>query len=240
MRVALIADIHGNDAALAAVLDDIERTGVDQVVCLGDVATLGPSPGAVISRLQALGCPCVMGNHDAFLLDPGLIRAYTDLPEIMAAIDWCRHRLSDRAHSFLTGFQPTLELPLDGQLTLLAFHGSPRSHMDDILATTSAADLKRMIAGNTAAVMAGGHTHIQMLRQHQGLLLVNPGSVGLPFKEFAKHKTPVLLGHAEYAVAEANGSALIVSLRRVPYDRHRFREAVRAGDHPLREMLLQS
>ena len=57
MRVALISDIHANAVALQAVLEDIAQVGVDPIVCLGDVATLGPAPGAVIQMLRALGCP---------------------------------------------------------------------------------------------------------------------------------------------------------------------------------------
>jgi predicted phosphodiesterase len=70
MRVALVSDIHGNEVALKAVVDEVERVGVDQIVCLGDVATLGPLPGGVIRMLRDLACPCIMGNHDAFLIDP--------------------------------------------------------------------------------------------------------------------------------------------------------------------------
>ena len=55
MRVALIPDLHGNDIALRAVLDDIARAGVDRVVCLGDVATLGPAPAEVLAMLRDLG-----------------------------------------------------------------------------------------------------------------------------------------------------------------------------------------
>ena len=47
-RIALISDIHANEVALRAVIAEIRRTGVDQVICLGDVATLGPRPNAVI------------------------------------------------------------------------------------------------------------------------------------------------------------------------------------------------
>jgi predicted phosphodiesterase len=61
MRVALISDIHGNLVSLEAVLADIDREGVDQIVCLGDVAGLGPQPREILARLQALGCICIMG-----------------------------------------------------------------------------------------------------------------------------------------------------------------------------------
>jgi hypothetical protein len=64
------------------------------------------------------------------------------------------------------------------------FHGSPRSHIEDILASMPPEVLDAMLAGTTAAVLTGGHTHIQMLRQHHGRLLINPGSVGLAFKDY--------------------------------------------------------
>src|SRR5690348_61501 len=85
-RVALISDIHSNEVALRAVVADIRRTGVDQIICLGDVANLGPAPNAVIEILAGLECPCIMGNHDEFLLDPSLVRAYNDAPRIIASV----------------------------------------------------------------------------------------------------------------------------------------------------------
>lgn len=239
MRVALISDLHANEVALRAVLDDIARVGVDQIICLGDVATLGPRPGAIIQTLRELGCPCIQGNHDAFLLDPGLIHTYTEAPVVVEAVDWCRAQLSGEALAFVRTFRPHLEIALDGRSTLLLFHGSPRSHMEDLLATTPPDELDRLLAGHRATVMAGGHTHIQMLRQHRGTLLVNPGSVGLPFKEYVGGQTPTLLDHAEYATVESTDGAVTVALRRVPVDRRALRDAVTASDNPLRGMLLQ-
>lgn len=93
-------------------------------------------------------------------------------------MDWCRAQLSAGELDFVRTFQGRLEIPLGGGATLLLFHGSPRSHMEDLLATTPPDDLDRLLDGHRATVMAGGHTHIQMLRQHRGALLVNPGSVG--------------------------------------------------------------
>ena len=239
MRIALISDIHANEIALHAVLGDMEQVGVGQMVCLGDVATLGPTPGAVLQTLQVLECPCIMGNHDAFLLDPTLIHTYTESPMITAAVDWCRNQLSGKALEFLRTFQPQLEISLDAQTTLLLFHGSPQSHMDNILSTTSPDELDGLLAGHNASVMAGGHTHIQMLRQHRGLLIVNPGSVGLAFKEFVAGEPPTLLAHAEYAMVEATHGGVTVTLRRVPINKNVLREAVEACDNPLRNWLLQ-
>lgn len=239
MRVALISDLHANAVALQAVLDDIQRVGVDQIVCLGDVATLGPRPGSIIQMLRDLKCPCIMGNHDAFLLDPNLIHTYTEAPIIVEAVDWCRNELSGDELDFLRTFEPSLRIELDARTALFLFHGSPRSHMQDLLATTPPDELDRMLEGHHATVMAGGHTHIQMLRQHRGTLLVNPGSVGLPFKEYVAGRTPTVLDHAEYATIEAARGVASVTLRRVALDKAELRAAAAASTNPLRGMLLQ-
>ncbi len=237
MRIALISDIHGNAVALQAVLKDIDRVGVDRVICLGDIATLGPDPCAVVQMVQALGCECIMGNHDAFLLDPAMIQSYTEAPLIVTAVDWSRRQLSAAQLALFRSFQPWLELTLNAQNALLLYHGTPRSHMENLLATTPAEVVEQMLAGHSATVLAGGHTHIQMLRQHRGRLIVNAGSVGLPFREFVNGQAPNLLHHAEYAIIEAGASSISVDLRRLPLDRQILYAAATASATPLREML---
>jgi putative phosphoesterase len=236
MRVALISDLHGNAVALRAVLDDLRAARVDRIVCLGDVATLGPAPGEVIARLAELGCACVLGNHDAFLYDAGLIRSYAAAPIVVEAVDACRSTLGAGELEFLRGFQPTLDLELDGA-ALGLFHGSPRSHMEDLLATTPAEALDEALGDQRPTVMAGGHTHVQMLRQHRGTLLVNPGSLGMPFESFADGGPPRVLPHAEYAIVEAIRGAVSVTLRRLPLDPAALRAALEGWDNPMRAYL---
>jgi predicted phosphodiesterase len=239
MRVALISDIHANEVALEAVLADIDSAGVDQTVCLGDVATLGPEPHAVLRRLRQLGCPCIMGNHDAFMLDPHLIHTYTEAQVVVEAVDWCRDRLTEDELEFIRGFQPGLEIELDRKSTLRLYHGTPRSHMEDLLATTPPDELERMLAGATGTVLAGGHTHMQMVRPYRGMLIANPGSVGLPFKEFVNGKAPTLMAHAEYAIVSAERGGVSVELRRVMPDLDAARRIAADSDNPLREMWLE-
>jgi predicted phosphodiesterase len=71
------SDMHGNLVALDAVLNDIARRGIKQIVCLGDVASLGPQPREVLACLQTLSYPVVMSNTDARLLEPQL----KDMPD---------------------------------------------------------------------------------------------------------------------------------------------------------------
>ena len=237
MRVALISDLHGNMVALRAVLQHIERSPVERIVCLGDVATLGPAPDLVVETLAERGCLCILGNHDEFLLDETLIHSYTEIPVIVASVDASRVAMKRSSLAFLETFQRSSELDLDGT-ALSVFHGSPRSHMEDLLATTPAEQLDQALGERRATVMAGGHTHIQMLRRHRGALLVNPGSLGLPFESYASGGPPVVMPHAEYATVEAAGGEASVTLHRVPLDRAALIAQAGGWDNPLRDYLV--
>jgi len=88
-----------------------------------------------------------------------------------------------------------------------------------------------MLEERSAELIGCGHTHIQMMRQHQGILIVNPGSVGLPFREYVAGTKPELLPHAEYALVDKKGDSLSVTLNRVSFDRETFKKAIdRCGD----------
>ena len=240
MRIALISDIHGHATGLDAVLNDIAGQAVDTIVCLGDVATIGPQPREVVSRLRRLGCPVVMGNHDAALLNPAAAEDYHIAPVLWPSLEWCARQLGPEDMAYLKSFRPTIELSLGANTSLLCFHGSPRSPIELVLATTPAAELEIYFAGQPAAVLAGGHSHIQMLRQHLGQLVVNPGSVGHPFLRPASPGiTPTLMRWAEYAIVQCVDECLSVELRRVPFDIDAFFAVVAASSLPIKDMLLQ-
>jgi putative phosphoesterase len=232
MRLLLISDLHGNALALEAVLTDAARAGYDQLVCLGDVATLGPRPGAVLARLEQLGCPCILGNHDEFMLDAELIRSYTGFPLVVASVDATRAALTDAEIAFIRTFQRTLEFD-----DVFLYHGTPRSNMEDLLVGTPPERVDEMLAGHRATVLAGGHTHLQMLRQHRGMLIVNPGSLGQPFREYASGGPPVILPHAEYALVDVSRGGVSVDLRRVALDRALLAAQVQGWDNPLADSL---
>jgi hypothetical protein len=69
------------------------------------VANLGPRPEAVIDVLASLGCPCILGNHDEFLLEPRLVRAYSEAEAVVASVDWSRSELSGDELGFVRRFQ---------------------------------------------------------------------------------------------------------------------------------------
>lgn len=235
MRVALISDIHGNVTALQAVLADIARTGVDQIVFLGDVATLGPQPQAAVDLLRTLHCPCVKGNHDAYVLNLPQFLQDNHAAWAKETIAWCVDQLSATDLTFLESFRLTYQLPLDPdqpEMRLLCFHGSPHSYDDLLLAVTPAAEVDALLAGQAAAVMAGGHSHVQMMRRHRTVVLVNAGSVGLPMVEMPFTGEPRFLPYAEYALVAYQAGQLSVTLRQVAYDCEQTKAAALAYGLP--------
>ena len=198
MPLALVSDIHGNNTALAAVVRELERLGIERVVCLGDAVQGGPQPREVLDRLAALGWPVILGNADDFLLE-----VPADSPEQITEAQlerrlWTLAQLEPRHLEQMRSFVPTLDIDLDGGLTLRAFHGSPHSYDDVLLPATPDAQVEHLLGGSGVDLLAGGHTHLQWTRYVDGALYVNPGSVGLAYDRHDEDPQPVPV--AEYAV----------------------------------------
>ncbi len=230
MRTAVISDIHGNLVALGAVLEVLGRERVDQIVCLGDIAATGPQPTQTTEMLMTIGCPVVLGNTDEWLLNP---RAGADADASGRRVDeidlWCAEQLGSAHLDFLRTLPIVTEVSLGGGATMLCFHGSPRDNTEVILATTPDEQLGRMLGGADATVMAGGHTHVQMLRRLGATTIINPGTVGRPF---GRHRPRHRQSHAEYAVITSGDGGLGIDLRRTPVDLRRVVEVTLASGMP--------
>ena len=212
MRLAFISDIHANLVALEAVLRDIDRQKPDQIIFLGDAATLGPQPHAVLAELRRLKPISIMGNHDEFVLDR------STAPELVS--DWYADQLTDEDLDFVRTFVDLHKIELDPANKIICYHGSPKSNTDQILPTTPADRLESFLFNTPAEIYIGGHTHIQMMKQYKGRTVVNAGSVGMPFEfvPFSEVSGPRFLPWAEYMILHWDGSNLGVELRRIPLD----------------------
>lgn len=243
MRIGLIADIHGNYCAMETVVQELIQEAVDQVVCLGDVGSLGPEPHEVLEWLRTVRCPTVLGNTDEWLLIPPVADASdSQNTHIMYEINaWCAEQLTPEDRSFLQDMPSLLELELGGGRTLLGYHGSPSSFDDIIAAVTPDAVVEEMLDGHSASVMVGGHTHIQMVRRYKDSFLINTGSVGLPGvnaggKELTKNND---VHWAEYAILGVEGDRLSIDLRRMDLDLPALFSAARGSDMPNLDWWLQ-
>jgi predicted phosphodiesterase len=235
MRIGIVSDIHGNLLALEALLAELERASLDRVLCLGDVAAVGPWPHESIDRLRQLDWHFVMGNTDAWLLEPKLESPHHPDARRMEEIElWGSRQLTPEDRAFVAGFAPMVEVDLEGEQRLVAYHGAPASFSIEILPSTPTEDLDTHLGQHTASVYAGGHTHEAMIRRHRSALVVNPGSVGLPFEQLDSGEawSPP---YAEYAVLESDETRLSVTLCRLPIDVQRLAAAARETEQPHNE-----
>jgi putative phosphoesterase len=222
MRLAVISDIHGNYAALDAVLSDIARRGVDATLNLGDVLAGPFDPIAVADRVRGEAHATVRGNHDRWIVEgrdtdwkvdawvretiaPGHLDWLAELPatQVVDGDVFMCHATPQDDTSFW------MDRPTDDRGVI----GMPRGSIEE------------RAAGLDYPVLLCGHTHVpRTLRLADGRLLVNPGSVGLPF----------LLGSpdARYAIIERSGGRWSVNLLALPYDPAPAMEQARALGHP--------
>lgn len=218
MRVALIADIHGNLLALDAALAVLDGEAIDQVVCLGDVALLGPRPAEVLARLRQRAIPCVLGNTDDRLFDAIVpSRAGNGVIDLAP---WTAAQLTDADRAYLRACPLERTLPLDADTTLRYFHGSPHSYEDVIAAGTFPAEVRALLGDASATIQAGGHTHRQLVRRDGDILFINPGSVGLPGvgPDHPLLETNRRPAWAEFAIIDHAPHGTRLDLRRLPLD----------------------
>jgi predicted phosphodiesterase len=231
MRIGLISDIHGNLVALDAVLAELDLAAVDQIICLGDLAVLGPEPAGVINRIGERGIATVRGNVDDWLAPSEGTAA--EPPESAQSIDltaWTRGQLEPSQIDVLRRLPMTIGLPIDGDRSLLCFHALPDS-VDDITHADKPAQVGEW-ASHT--MMACGHTHIQSMWRVGDQIWLNPGSVGLPG---VGPGTPDLprnrdVTWTEFAIVEINRHETSVDLRRLELDIGAVWAAARATDMP--------
>jgi predicted phosphodiesterase len=242
MRVALLSDIHGNSIALDAVLEDVEKIGVDAHWILGDVVALGHDPVGVLERIVKLPNACfIRGNTDRYVVtgdrpppyagdvvsDPKLL---TIFEEIAGSFAWTLGAVA------VNGWLDWLaELPLELKLTLpdgSQFLGVHASYQRDdgmgISPDTSEEEFRLLMDGCEADLICVGHTHLAVNRRVDHWHVVNVGSVSNP-------RFPDL--RACYAILDCTSSGYSIDHRRVEYDRGQVIAQLEALKHPARKFI---
>ncbi len=214
MRVAALADIHGNLPALEAVLDEVGRENPDLIVFCGDVAS-GPMPAETIDLLRTLSrSRFVRGNADRGLVDEFDGKPPPPMPGPFA--DWCAGQISRDQRDFLASFEETVTIEgVDGVGRVLFCHATPRS---DVIVFTKETPLDRVqvhMSGVDADLVVCGHTHMQSDRMVDRLRVVNAGSVGMAYDKPG----------AFWAMLDAG-----LELRCTDYDRDAAAKRIRAKD----------
>lgn len=218
MRVAVLADIHGNLPALEAALRDVEDADVDLVVLAGDLAD-GPMPAQTLDTLEQLGerAVWVRGNADRCLADafdgsfaPSGLAANAP-PEYFA---WCASRIGQSHRDRLASLPFGATLEIDGLGPVAFYHGTARDDNEFILVDSPISHYRAAFASAPESTVVIGHTHMPFDRLADTRRVINPGSVGLPY------------GHSGAAWALLGPD---VTLRRAAYDTHAAAAALSAA-----------
>ena len=234
MRILLFSDIHGNAAALVAMLADSVRHGpYDLTLCLGDLVWAGPRPAEVLARLrelchddpsgQAGPAVCIYGNCDRILLDENARPPAKDGQRVARHREWMLSHLSEGDLAFLR------RLPFDHRVTplpgheLLAVHANPANVDDPIRPELSEDELAALLGPAEFQMLAFGHVHIPSVRLWRGRLLVNVASVGLSMDGDPR---------AAYSVLTWAGGGWQMAQYRVEYNVQRVARDMRRGGLP--------
>lgn len=212
--IAVISDIHGNLWALEAVLAELDRREIRQVVVAGDLALGGPRPAECVELIRRRGYPVIRGNTDEWITrEP---KAVTD------GITWCASRLSAGARRFIAGLPFLWRLEAEGG-DLVVVHATPWSIGDVVRADAPASVVSRVFAEASAFAVVYGHIHTPFVREAPEGILVNSGSVGLPFDGDWR---------ASLALLVRMGQGWKADIHRVPYDKAAALAAARGTDNP--------
>jgi predicted phosphodiesterase len=238
MRLALVSDIHGNLAALEAVIADIARRQVHRVVNLGDTLSGPLLPRETARRLSDLPWLHIAGNHERQVLTlPLASQSASDAFTSQQLTPHDRHWLSSHADPCDPRLHRGEMWPERLGSDVALCHGSPRSDIEYLLETpvgevallASAEEIEERLDGRIPphiGLLACGHSHVpRSVRTAQGLLIVNPGSVGLPAYD-DHHPHPHSGFHriengspdARYALVEQREGGWSCDLISVPYE----------------------
>jgi predicted phosphodiesterase len=235
LRIAFVADIHGNLFPLEAVARDIKKSDVQATVCLGDVATIGIQPKEVFELLQELNCSFVMGNHDSALLEPGKAKQLLIPEHLVPSLDWTLSCISKEQMDLIGSFTDTMPLRDDTGIELLCYHGTPECNYIGFTSITPDAEIIPSLKKNNARMLIGGHTHQQMIRDIDGRILVNPGSVGSVFNgPLQKGQVSMLQPWAEYGIVELNSNGISIEMKKLSFDTKKAKADIKKTDSPLK------
>ncbi len=221
MKVALLADIHGNAEALAVVLRAARKEGATRLLIAGDLVGYYYAPARVLEMLEAWQHDCIRGNHEEMLEAwrrgegrERICRKYGSGVEVAST------ELSPGQLDRLTTLPHPLTLEIAERRVMLC-HGMP-GDLDEYAYPDAPREKRERLAKTGVDLVVFGHTHYPVVWRESGTIIVNPGSVGQP-----RDSIP----GACWALWDSHDGA--VTLRRESYDISRVQAEARKRDPDL-------
>jgi putative phosphoesterase len=233
MKIAFISDIHGNAVALESVLADIHKKKIDKIYVLGDLCYRCPEPKRSLELIKALNTDVIKGNADEWV-----VRGVGggEVPEkafdmMNREREWIVSQLEQADLEYLKNLPTQLNPTIEG-ISIHLFHATPDSLFENILPNVEDQTIqdKLMSANMDAQIYIYGHIHRAYIRYIKGKIIINTGSVGLPFDGLAL---------ASYAIVEIVAGNISTSIERVSYDVEKVVEQYQKADYPNAEMMIK-
>jgi predicted phosphodiesterase len=242
MKLAAIADIHGNAWALRAALDDIRSRGIQTVVNLGDSFYGSLDPAGTAELLITPRILSISGNQDRIIVDPPA--GVADTADHRYALSQLRREHLD----WLRSLPPAFTFGDD----VLLCHGTPASDETYLLETVTpqgarladSDEIAERLGAATASLILCGHSHVpRVVQVPGGRLVVNPGSAGLPaYDDDLPHPHKMESGspHARYAIVSRSRDGWTADLIAVAYDWHAAADCARRNGRPDRARWIET
>ncbi|MCP3027930.1 metallophosphoesterase [Halobacillus sp. A5] len=232
MRLAFIADIHGNARALESVLEDINKRSVDQLFVLGDLSYRGLEPQKCVEMIQELDAKVIKGNADEWIVrgvQEGEVPAEV-LEDMNEEKDWSSSQMSSEAISYLDNLDDEINEDFEG-VHVHGYHATPEDLFEVVLPSeTEDAMKERLMTNEMADIYVYGHIHKPYIRHIDGKIIINTGSVGLPFDGLAQ---------PSYAMVDVEDGGVQTSIIRTNYDLEELVEDVKESGYPQKELLMK-
>lgn len=220
MRVAFLADIHGNLPALEAVAADIDKQAPDAVYLVGDQVNRCPWSNEVMDLVADRGWPAIRGNHEAVLTwlakphDTSPFDNRTRFPDLW----WTLEQLGMRRLRAIADWPEDMRIDLDGSAPIRVIHGVPGNPFRGLFVETESHDIADALQDVAEEFVVCGHTHRPLHRTVGHWTILNGGSVGIPYNGDPR---------AQYLMLSSERDTWISEYRRVTYPVASVREAFR-------------
>ncbi len=207
IRIAVLADIHGNLPAFEAAIKHVSQQRVDQIILAGDIVNGAPDSRACWELALSLGCPILRGNHERYVAHYGTSKASPLWSlEQFAPLQWTVEQLSAQDRKCMERLPLCLRLPEAPDLYLV--HASARDDHDSIESHTPEQTLHEMFQTVQERYIIRAHNHCGQVRVWEKGLIVTSGSVGLPLDS---HPT------AQYLLLDQAKNGWNIQHQSVPY-----------------------
>ncbi len=232
MKIAFISDVHGNAVALEAVLEDIKKKNIEKICFLGDLCYRGPEPKKSLDLVRSLQADVIKGNADEWVVR-GVNQG--EVPDRALELmnkerDWIVSKLEPSDIDYLKNLPTDMSIEEQGVM-IHAFHATP-TNLFEVVNSNSEDNvlIEKLMTKNDSQIYIYAHIHKPYIRYINGKVILNIGSVGLPFDGVAK---------SSYGIITIEENGFSTSIERVHYDIEKVVEQYNDSEYPNAEMMIQ-